>query len=186
MTYEIVIREEIMPKSSKDQMSIDEKKVLSELTRNANKNIEFIAKACHFSKQKTWRIINRLQTNDLIWGYTVVFNEEKIGLKHFMVMVKRTMKQLDQKTVDKIVSRKFEDIVKDLGITIESSCYVHGDYDWVLTFTAPDIIQAKKFADSLVSFHPGVIEKVTIIETLMFIRRHYILNPEKNRLREFL
>ena len=175
-----------MPKSSKDQMSIDEITVLSELTRNANKNIEFIAKACHFSKQKTWRIIKRLETSGLIWGYTAVFNEEKIGLKHFMVMIKRTMKQLEQKTVDKIVSRKLEDIVEDLRITIESSSYVHGDYDWVLTFTTPDIIQAKKFADSLVSFHPGVIEKITIIETLMFIRKHYILNPEKNRLTEFL
>lgn len=175
-----------MSKNSKDQMNQDEKKVLSELVRNANKNIEIISEHCGFSKQKTWRIIKRLETNGPIWGYTAVFDEEKVGLKHFMVMIKRTMKQLDQKTIDKIVSRKLEEKGTELGITIESSAYVHGDYDWVLTFTARDIIHAKKFADILVEFHTGTIEKITILETLIYIRKHYILNPEKDRLIEFL
>lgn len=175
-----------MPKNSREQMNQDEKKVLSELVKNSNKNIETIAEHCGFSKQKTWRIIKRLETNGLIWGYTAVFNEEKAGLKHFMLMVKRTMKQLDKKIIDRIVSRKLEESAARLGITIESSCYVHGGYDWVLTFTAKDIIYAKKFSDVLVEFHPGTIEKVMILETLMFIRKHYILNPEKERLIEFL
>lgn len=175
-----------MSKNSKDQISQEETKVLSELVKNANKNIETIAEHCGFSKQKTWRIIKRLETNGLIWGYTAVFDEEKAGLKHFMLLVKRTMKQLEQKTIDKIVSRKLEETAAKLGITIESSSYVHGDYDWVLTFTAKDIIHAKKFADILVEFHPGIIEKNTILETLMYVRKHYILNPEKERLIDFL
>jgi len=175
-----------MSKSSKDQMDQDEKKVLSELVKNANKNTETIAQLCGFSKQKTWRIIKRLEAKELIWGYTAVFSEEKMGQKHFILMVKRSMKQLEQTTINKIVSRKLEDIIREIGITIESSSYVHGDYDWVITFTAKDIIQAKKFSDSLISFHPGTIEKILILETLMFIKKHYILNPEKNRLEEFL
>ena len=175
-----------MSKSSKNQMDQDEKKVLSELVKNANKNIETIAKLCRFSKQKTWRIIKRLEAKELIWGYTAIFDEEKMGLKHFMVLIKRSMKRLDESTIDIIVSRKLEDLIKDIGITIESSSYVHGDYDWVLTFTAKDIIHAKKFSDSLLVLHPGSIEKISIMETLMFIKKHYILNPEKSRLKEFL
>ncbi|MCX6671708.1 MAG: Lrp/AsnC family transcriptional regulator [Euryarchaeota archaeon] len=175
-----------MSKSSKNQMDQDEKKVLSELVKNANKNIETIAKLCGFSKQKTWRIIKRLEAKELIWGYTAIFNEEKMGLKHFMVLIKRSMKILDEATVNKIVSRKLEDLIREIGITIESSSYVHGDYDWILTFTAKDIIQAKKFSDSLVMLHPGMIENITIVETLIFIKKHYILNPEKSRLKEFL
>ncbi len=175
-----------MSKNSNEQISQEETKVLAELVKNANKNIETIAEHCGFSKQKTWRIIKRLETNGLIWGYTAVFDEEKAGLKHFMLLVKRTMKQLEQKTIDKIVSRKLEESAAKLGITIESSSYVHGDYDWVLTFTAKDIIHAKKFADILVEFHPGIIEKNTILETLMYVRKHYILNPEKERLIDFL
>jgi DNA-binding Lrp family transcriptional regulator len=184
--FKLLNGSEIMSKSSKDQMDQDEKKVLSELVKNANKNIETIAKLCGFSKQKTWRIIKRLESKELIWGYTVIFNEEKMGLKHFTLMVKRSMKTLNETTVNIIVSRKLEDLIKEIGITIESSSYVHGDYDWVLTFTAKDIIQAKKFSDSLVLLHPGVIENITIMETLIFIKKHYILNPEKSRLKEFL
>jgi Lrp/AsnC family transcriptional regulator, leucine-responsive regulatory protein len=175
-----------MSKSSRDQIGKDEKKILSELVKNSNEKIETIAKHCGFSRQKTWRFIKQLETKGLIWGYTAIFNEEKIGRMHFILMVKRTTKQIEEKTVDKIVSRKLEDLVAELGITIESSSYVHGEYDWVLTFTAEDIKQAKKFSDSLVALHPGVIEKVTIMQTLMFIRKHYILNPEKMKLKEFL
>ncbi len=175
-----------MSKSSKNQMDQDEKRVLSELVKNSNKNIETIAQLCRFSKQKTWRIIKRLEAKELIWGYTAIFDEEKMGLKHFMVLIKRSMKRLDETTIDIIVSRKLEDLIKDIGITIESSSYTHGDYDWVLTFTAKDIIHAKKFSDSLLVLHPGSIEKISIIETLMFIKKHYILNPEKSRLKEFL
>ena len=175
-----------MSKSSSDQKYKDEKKILSELVKNSNEKIETIAKHCGFSRQKTWRFIKQLETKGLIWGYTAIFNEEKIGRMHFILMVKRTTKQIEEKTVDKIVSRKLEDIVAELGITIESSSYVHGEYDWVLTFTAQDIKQAKKFSDSLVVLHPGVIEKITIMQTLMFIRKHYILNPEKMKLKEFL
>ena len=103
-----------------------------------------------------------------------------------MMMIKRTTKQLEKVTANKIISRKIEDIGLDLGVTIESSFYVHGEYDWVITFTAEDIRQAKKFSDSLIVFHSGIIEKITIMQTLMFIKKQYITNPEKIKLEEFL
>jgi DNA-binding Lrp family transcriptional regulator len=175
-----------MTKSSREQIEQDEKKLLSELVKNSKQNIETIAKHCGFSRQKTWRFIKQLEAKNLIWGYTAIFNEEQIGLNHFMLMIKRATKKLEKVTVDTIVSRKIEDIAKGLGITIESSFYTHGEYDWIMTFTAEDIKQAKKFSDSIVVLHSGVIEKTTIMQTLMFIKKQYILNPEKSKLREFL
>jgi len=175
-----------MSKSSKDQIEQDEKKLLSELVKNSNENIDTIAKHCGFSRQKAWRFIKRPEEKNLIWGYTAIFNEEKIGLTHFMLMVKRTAKQLEEKTIDIIVSRKLEDLVAKIGITIESSFYVHGEYDWIITFAAEDIKHAKKFSDSVVALHPGIIEKITIMQTLMFIRKQYILNPDRKKLKEFL
>jgi Lrp/AsnC family leucine-responsive transcriptional regulator len=175
-----------MSKSSGEQIEQDEKKILSELVKNSNENIETIAKHCGFSRQKVCRAIKRLEVKGLIWGYTAIFNEEKIGLTHFMVMIKRTTKKLEEATANKIISRRLEDLVAEIGITIESSSYVHGEYDWVLTFTADDIRQAKKFCDSLVALHPSGTEKITILQTLMFIRKQYILNPDKSKLKEFL
>jgi DNA-binding Lrp family transcriptional regulator len=175
-----------MSKSSREQIDQDEKKILFELVKNSNEKIETIAKHCGFSRQKTWRYIKELEEKSLIWGYTAIFNEEKIGLVHFMLMVKRSTKQLKEATAERIISRKIEDIAAEIGITIESSFYIHGEYDWVITFTAEDIRQAKKFSDSVVAFHPGIIEKITIMQTLMFMRKQYILNPDRKKLKEFL
>jgi len=33
----------------------------------------------------------------MIWGYTAVFDEEKIGKKHFTLLIKRTMKKWKKK-----------------------------------------------------------------------------------------
>jgi Lrp/AsnC family leucine-responsive transcriptional regulator len=175
-----------MSKSSREQMVLDEKKVLSELVKNSNKNIETIAQHCGFSRQKVWRIVKNLEEKNIIWGYTAIFDEKKIDLLHFMLMVKRSTKKLEEKTIDIIVSRELENMTTELGITIENSFYTHGEYDWVITFIAQDIRQAKKFSNSLIALHPGVIEKITIIQTLMFIKKQNILNPEKTQLREFL
>jgi DNA-binding Lrp family transcriptional regulator len=175
-----------MSKSSREQIEKDERKILFELVENSHENIDTISKHCRFSRQKTWRYIKQLEAKKLIWGYTAIFNEQKIGLNHFMLMIKRTANKLEEKTVNIIVSRKLEDIAVELGITIESSFYVHGEYDWVITFTAQGIKQAKKFSDSVVALHPGIIEKITILQTLMFIRKQYILNPDKKMLKEFL
>jgi hypothetical protein len=41
-----------MAKSSRNQIDKDEKKLLSELVKNSNENIDTIAKHCSFSRQK--------------------------------------------------------------------------------------------------------------------------------------
>jgi DNA-binding Lrp family transcriptional regulator len=175
-----------MSKSSRDQIENDEKKLLSELVKNSKENVDTIAKHCGFSRQKAWRFIKQLEAKNLIWGYTAVFDEEKIGQTHFMLLIKRTTKQLEEGAVNRIISRRAEDIAAELGVLFESSSYVHGDYDWVVTFTAQNIKQAKKFSDSLIALHPDEIDKITMMQTLMFIRKQYILNPDKKKLKEFL
>ena len=98
-----------------------------------------------------------------------------------MLMIRRTVEKFEEVTADKTVSRKIEDIAVELGITIEISAYVYGEYDWIITITAENIRQVKKFADSVVVLHPGVIERITIMQTLMFIKKHYILNPDRKK-----
>jgi DNA-binding Lrp family transcriptional regulator len=175
-----------MPKDSKDEIEQDEKKILSELVKNAKENMETIAKRCGFSKQKVWRAIKQMEENHAIWGYTSIFDEEKIGQKHFMLLLKRTSKQLEEGATDRIVDRRAEGLMAELGGVIESSVYVHGEYDWVVTFAARDIQHAKKYSDSLIALHPGEIEKISILQTMMFIKKQYILNPDRKKLKDFL
>jgi len=53
-----------MSKSSREQIDQDERKILSELVKNANENIDTIAKHCGFSRQKTWRMIKQLESKN--------------------------------------------------------------------------------------------------------------------------
>jgi DNA-binding Lrp family transcriptional regulator len=175
-----------MPASNNKNISDEEKKIINELLKNAKENTTTIAKRCNVSDQKVRKTIHQLEENQLIWGYSAIIDEEKLGLKHYVMMVKRSNKKIDDRIIDQIISRKIEDITRGLGITIENSFYTHGEYDWILTFTAHDILQARKFADTLSIINEGIIQKIIIVQTLMFVRKQYILNPERTKLKKFL
>lgn len=175
-----------MPKISREQVNKDAKKILVELQKNANDGIDTIAKRCGFSRQKVWRTIKQLEESRFIWGYTAIVDDKKNDLKHYTLLIKRTTKHIQEETIDVITSRKLDEMVSKIGVTVESSYYVHGEYDWVLTFTTKDIIQAKKFCESLLALHRGVIEKTILLETLFFVKNHSIMNPDSKRLKEFL
>lgn len=175
-----------MAKSSKDQIEQDEKRLLSELTKTSKEDIEQITKNCGFSRQKIWRIIKQLEEKGVIWGHTTIFNEKKLGLIHFVLLIKKSIDPVDEKDLDVIISRKTEDLAVEFGITIESSAYIHGEYDWLMTFTAKDIKEAKNFSNKLVILYPNLIEKMTILQSLFFVKKHHILNPEREMLKGFL
>jgi DNA-binding Lrp family transcriptional regulator len=61
-----------MVKVSREQINKDEKKILAELQKDAQKGIDMLAKRCGFSRQKVWRIVKRLEKNRMIWGYTAI------------------------------------------------------------------------------------------------------------------
>ncbi len=175
-----------MPKSSKKQIDKDEKKVIHELQKNAKESIDKIAKRCKFSRQKVWRIMKRLEKNKTIWGYAAIVNEEKLNLKHYIILIKRTTLPIDEKLADKIVTRQLEKISPKFGVKIESSLYVHGIYDWIITFTTEDIKQAKKFSEKFNEFYKGYIGELYLLETLFPIKIQGVLNPKAIGLKQFL
>ena len=175
-----------MAKSTKEQLEKDEIKVLTQLQLDANASIDVLAKRCGFSRQKTWRIVKQLEKNRWVWGYTAVADDEKQGRSHFMLLIKRSSTVLDKKIVDKIDSITLEDFAVPYNVSIESSSFVHGKYDWVITFTARDIRFAKKFCDSLLKGFPGAIHSMDLIQTIYCVRKQYIFNPSRKRLRELM
>jgi len=135
-----------MAKSSYIKIEEDKKAVLELLQRRSNETIDNIAKELGFSRQKVWRIIKRMDEVGTIWGYTAIFDDEEFGLKHFIAL----MKELPT--------------IEVTDVTIESTYYVNGwGYNWVVTFTAPDIIRAKEFCTD------GML-----LETLEVVQKQYI------------
>jgi len=173
-----------MPKKIKPSID-DDVKILHELQKNSNNSIDMIAKRCGCSRQRVWRIIKQLEENNIIWGYTAIVDEQKRGLQRYLLLLKRSSQTIDIKTIDEISSTKFENEYVKMGITLESSYYLHGDYDWAIVFTSHDLKQAKKFSNLLAENYPHLISKIDLLRVLNTQRTSNIVNPQANKLREF-
>lgn len=174
-----------MGKTSKKQMHRDEKKVLSILEMNAKENIDNIAKKCGFSRQKVWRIVKRLEKDKTIWGYTAITDTESLGLKNYVALIKKTNEPV-QKLADLILSREVEKKGREMKIYVSQSEYLHGSYDWLLCFSAPDIKDAKKFCELLNTAYDKHIRDLILIERIFSVKKFGINNPNMKRLKDFV
>jgi len=175
-----------MPKRNEAQISEDEKKILTELQKNSNQSIDTIAHHCGFSRQKVWRCIKRLEQEHAIWGYTAVVDEEKLNRKSFVVILKKNTTPLDEKTARVIMTPFLQEQASKEGIIIENSLYAHGEYDWVIIFTADDLRQAKRFTELLYNTYPGYIARIDLMETLFWTRKQRIFNPDARKFKDLL
>lgn len=130
--------------------------------------------------------MKQLEKHQVIWGYSAITNQETYNKKQFMMFIKRTYKPLDKKIINKIDSINLEDIALPHGVIIESSCYVHGNYDWVISFIAQDLNQAKTFCDALYTGFPGAIEQIDLQQILYCVRKNYIFNPNRKKLHDLM
>jgi len=175
-----------MSKTSRKQIDQDEKKIMAELQKNSYESLDVIAKRLKFSRQKIWRLIKRLETDHTIWGYTAILDDDKRSLKSYTLMLKRSSKPMDEKTVEAITSPRLQELTSNAGASLESIYFVHGEYDSVFTFTAPGIVQAKKFCEMLLETYPGIFARMNLMETLVTVKKHHVANPNAKKLKEFL
>ena len=172
-----------MAKTSRKQIDTDQKKIMAELERDSNESLDALAKRLKFSRQKIWRFIKNLDKSHAIWGYTAIVDDERRGQKSYVLMLKRSNKPMDEETLDALTSLKLQD---GLETSVESIFYVHGEYDWILTFTVTDIREAKRFCEAFKTIYPGFFDRMSLMETLVAVRKHHIANPNASRLKEFL
>ncbi|MCK5261081.1 MAG: Lrp/AsnC family transcriptional regulator [Thermoplasmatales archaeon] len=173
-----------MPKSSKKQINEDDKTFLKMLQKNSGDSIESIAKRCGFSRQKLWRIKKRLEKDKTIWGYSAVVDDEKLDVKRYILLVKRSSQPIGD-AINKITKLTCEKKGREIGIDVLSVGYLHGEYDVAIVFTAKDIILAKKFEGILSSECPNLIKELILMEYVFLLRDSGITNPEIEAFREF-
>jgi len=175
-----------MPKSSKQQMYADDEKIIAELQKNSKQSIDALARNCGFSRQKVWRTIRRLEKEKTIWGYCAIVDDETQNLKHYTVLLKRTTTPFDKKTAEDVTTQRLEELLPEGNIRIENCLYVHGEYDWLVSFTAPNIKMMKKFVEKLLNVFGRYIDEYTILETMIPIRKQGIKHPDAKKLQEYL
>lgn len=172
-------------KSSEETLTEDEKQVLSILEQNAKESIDRIAKKCGFSRQKVWRIVKLLEENQTIWGYTTITDGKKKDLKHFTLLVKRSTLPFDESLQKEIIYEKLDNYLPP-GVIIENISSIHGYYDVIVTFYAPDLLTAKKVPVEIIQRLKRYIEEYLLCETLFPIRKNGFKNPHIKNLIDFL
>ena len=174
-----------MVKTSKDQIQLDEIKVLDALKQNSKENIDEIAQNCEFSRQKVWRIIKNLEKNKIIWGHTAIADEEAYGFKHYVLLVIRSLEPIAESHKKEIVFDKLDNYLPGL-VKIEDIYYTHGTYDLVITFYASQILHAKNFIKALFNKNNKLFKDYLFLETIFPIRKKNLKNPQIKKLVEYL
>ena len=174
-----------MPKNSSTQIGIDENKILNQIKTNANRSINKIAKDCSFSRQKVWRVLKNLEKNNTIWGYSTVVDEEKQGLNYYILLLRRGAQPVDQDVVNNITSREIDAEINKIGCDMITSLYVHGNYDWVIIFSAPNTVSAKKVSELFKQKYQKYLVDFHLLETIFPVKIQGIVNPEIKKLNEF-
>lgn len=173
-----------MARKSEKQIKKDESKILAALKQNARGSIENIAKKYHFSRQKVWRIIKRLEETKEIWGYYTVVDEEKLDRKRFIILITRSTEPIDN-AIQKIIDLTLHKKGAEIGIEVESSSYLHGRYDWMFIISADDMKSAKRFSHLLIKEYQMWVNEVHILEDIFPIKKCGIVNPNAEKLKDF-
>jgi DNA-binding Lrp family transcriptional regulator len=175
----------ILTKSSKETMLKDEIKVLDVLEQHAKESVDEIAKRCGVSRQKISRIIKRLEENKIIWGYSAVADGTLREFKHYVLLVKRNTVPFDASFKKEVLFEKLDEYHPGV-VKIEDIFLTHGSFDGVVTFYAPNLIEAKNLIQEIFKRIGKYFREYILLETLFPIRKKGLKNPQIKELIEYL
>ena len=121
-------------------------------------------------------MIKQLENNQKIWVYSAIIDVEKQGLQKFILFFKHSVDMIAKVGKNEFSLGSQEDLLS-LDIQIESSYNIHDKYDWVMIFTAKDLIHGKKFVDFIMTRYPGLIKEIYLTQVLYTLRDYFIINP---------
>jgi DNA-binding Lrp family transcriptional regulator len=175
-----------MARNTETQIKQDEKKILEELSKNANSSINEIANKLGFSRQKVWRIIKNLEKDKTIWGYTAIVDDDKIGLKRFCILLKKANAGVTDEKLGIVINRELRETASKNEVNLESTYFFNGSYDGQICVTAENILQVKKFiADMQKKLGTDSIKEADILEVLFPIQMMGFNNPNLEQLRDY-
>ncbi|UCD14725.1 MAG: Lrp/AsnC family transcriptional regulator [Thermoplasmatales archaeon] len=167
-----------MPKRSKKQINEDEKRVIEELQKNSSNSIEKLAKNCGFSRQKIWRIKKRLEKNKTIWGYHAIVDNEKLNVNRYIMLVKLIHLPIDNSVEKTMVERTIDKLGAKIGVSVKDSFWLHGNYDYMVSFFAENLKKAKNFQEIFMRTNIGNILELQLLENICTIEKDGFVNPK--------
>jgi len=112
-------------------------------------------------------------------------DEEKLGKKSYIILIKRSNKPMNREILNIMSGKDFMKRIEKLGIESVSHIFINGNYDWLISFNAPDIRIAKGYVEELNRSYEGFISEIHLQECMFFLQSCGIINPEINKLEDF-
>ncbi|MBU6997671.1 MAG: winged helix-turn-helix transcriptional regulator [Theionarchaea archaeon] len=158
---------------------------VNELVKDPRRPLSEMAKSLGTYRQKVWRKIKELEEKRVVWGYTAVVDEERMGWKSFIILMK--MEPISEKQAQLLIRRVLEQEAEKLKARVVDSFYMNGAYDWIIIFAADSWATARKYYDSIRKEYKAFLtEKPELIDIVFPITRYGKINPDMERIMEFV
>lgn len=152
-------------------------KILNELKKNGRVSVSEIADKIDLSRQTVAKIINNMEKNKEIWGYTAIFDPKLVGKKPFIVNFKLDFTINPEDFLKKGASdERLKENEEIYGV--QTSYFTNGKSDFMYIFWAKDIIEAKKMVTIYRQIYKENIKDADLFEGMATLRCCGILNPK--------
>ena len=159
--------------------------MLDHLVEDPTRSVRQTSEDLHANRQRIWRNRRAMEEENVIWGYTTVVDEVKLGRVLYLVMMK--LRPMDRDLVSLIIERLRTGAPHKQDIRLVNLLYVNGEYDLIAMFSAPDHVTARRYYDSLrVSYDGFLLAKPVIADVNFILIRNGKMNPELSRLEDFI
>lgn len=135
-----------------------------------------------------WRTADKkkkdLEDDHVIWGYTTVADEQKLGRVIYLALFK--LKPITKDLPDLIIKKLTERKDRESGIRLINILYTQGAYGCILMFSAPDRAAAKMYYETIrVVFRDHFFDPL-LLDVNFSLLREGKLNPELTKLYDFI
>ena len=90
-----------------------------------------------------------------------------------------------KKILDITARKDFMKRVEKLGIESVSHMFINGNYDWIISFNAPDIRVAKVYVEELNRTYEGYLSEILLQEIMFSAQKSGMVNPNIEKLKDF-
>jgi DNA-binding Lrp family transcriptional regulator len=186
MLYSIVTYgEKMVDKETPSNKEVLDEKILSALLADPTRSDMEIAEELGTYRQKVWRKKKQLEDDGIIWGYTAVLDEKRLGHVCYIVLMKT--KPMSEGLVEILLKRLTGEEPRKQNVRLTNFFYVNGEFDWVLRFSAPDHATARRYYDTLrMLYDEYLLDKPVMIDVNMCLVSEGKRNPEIGMLHDFI
>jgi DNA-binding Lrp family transcriptional regulator len=159
--------------------------ILRSMLDDPTRSPKAISKELGITRQRLWREKKSMEEEGIIWGYTGVEDGSGSGWVDCVMLF--VMKALSEDFAKVMNIETLRRPSKEYGVRVKEAYYMNGDYDVLITFSAPDIAAARRFYEYLRrEYERFFMEKPRMMEVAFPIVKGGKLNPRMERVRELI